>query len=160
MYLSISLIFHSGVLEAPSNLKFELTNEDRAIDILDLYSIHINPVKVLKVIPRELTMSHIDRYLERAIPYWVHKRRDGQVVKNLSRMENLQTKSQLIKVKSKSVVIQPNTRCPVCMKRIGDTIFSLPPGADAVPVHYNCQAKYMESKKKPSRKTREVAHYS
>lgn len=113
--------------------------EQRGIDILSRFGFVIDPVEALKLVPPDLPISLLGNYLELTIPHMIHERRDKQVVKNLSKLENLLVSCDLIEQQSRMVRIEQQTICEHCGSRIGDanTIFMVMPGSKR-PIHRKC----------------------
>ncbi len=60
-----------------------------------------------------------------------------QIIKNLLKSEHLQVQEQLIHYSSRRVHINQDTMCPVCHKRIGNSVFASYPNGTVV--HYSCK---------------------
>lgn len=66
------------------------TNLARALEVLHRFATSINPADALRVLPRDIPMAALSQYLQHIVPFTVHRRRHAQVVKSLSKMDNLQ----------------------------------------------------------------------
>eukprot|EP01102_Stenamoeba_stenopodia_P017428 TRINITY_DN6236_c0_g1_i1.p1 TRINITY_DN6236_c0_g1~~TRINITY_DN6236_c0_g1_i1.p1 ORF type:complete len:835 (+),score=167.85 TRINITY_DN6236_c0_g1_i1:246-2750(+) len=94
------------------------------------------PSQVANLLPPDAPLNKLLPYFQRSIQSHLHQLRDGQVVKNLRKYENLETKYQLLRLKSRSVVITRDKVCGVCHTKIGDKVFACYP--NGVLVHYKC----------------------
>lgn len=98
---------------------------DRAIHLLTSYSIYIHPVRALKVLNPTIPASKLAVYLSKVIPHTLSKRRHGQVMKGLAKMDNHKTNIRLLHSKSPGFKIEANSVCVQCDKPVGENcIFS------------------------------------
>jgi len=109
---------------------------DDAIHLMELYAKHLDPMKVIEMLPQTITLSKLNTFLVKSIHNVLHTRRDSQVLKNINKINNLETKYSLVQVQSKNVRITTERMCPKCHKRIGDKIFAVYPSGEVV--HFSC----------------------
>eukprot|EP01027_Heterolobosea_sp_BB2_P015632 GEZU01022360.1.p1 GENE.GEZU01022360.1~~GEZU01022360.1.p1 ORF type:complete len:174 (-),score=59.45 GEZU01022360.1:11-490(-) len=121
-------------------------NIDFALHILNTRAKEMNPVHAIKLIPNWIPLSQIQVFLTQSIQSTIHQRREGAVDKNLAKMENLQMSSKLSKCTSVYVTITNDSICPVCNKKIGDSVFAVYPNRTIV--HFRC---FKASSKKASK---------
>jgi len=130
-------------LSSPPSSSFENTTTtasssvpEIAIRLLNRYPTYFNPVNVLPLLPPNLPLYPLLRYLTASMQHSHHEERDGMVVKNLNKLQNLQVSCQLVQNRDKAVLIDRDSKCKVCKKRIGDKVFALYP--NGVYVHFKC----------------------
>eukprot|EP00164_Ancoracysta_twista_P005194 GFYU01007098.1.p1 GENE.GFYU01007098.1~~GFYU01007098.1.p1 ORF type:complete len:881 (+),score=255.87 GFYU01007098.1:180-2822(+) len=118
---------------------------DQAISFLSEYGREINPVDVLKLLPACMPLAAFNDYLTQIIPSVIHRSRDYQVVKNLSKMENIKVKAVLAQEESRHLVITKDSTCVICGKRISDKVFAC--YSDNSVVHFKCHQDHKGDKK-------------
>lgn len=132
---SLLLILLKVYLSPPSGSKKML---DRALKLLEERAKELDPVEVLKELPANMPIKQLRGFLDQAIPHHVHRVRHGGIVKSLATMESMQVHQQLIKEKSRRVVITDDRICPVagCRRKIGSAAFGVLPNSKVT--HYMC----------------------
>jgi hypothetical protein len=107
-----------------------------AMDFLNRYPHEMDPLKVLNCLPSTIPVQAISTYLCEAVSNNIKRLREGQIIKNLRKSENLRAKCQIILASAMSTNITTDRVCPVCRKRLGDKVFALYP--NGVVVHFKC----------------------
>eukprot|EP01006_Ploeotia_vitrea_P035647 TRINITY_DN65915_c5_g3_i1.p1 TRINITY_DN65915_c5_g3~~TRINITY_DN65915_c5_g3_i1.p1 ORF type:complete len:676 (-),score=338.33 TRINITY_DN65915_c5_g3_i1:28-1884(-) len=158
---SSSIAHPAASMDFGDELQSERSNKDRLLDmrrgvfVLNNYSVHIDPVKALKIVPSDIPVAAISAYLEKVIPFLLHKRRDAQILKGLARVENLQARSRLSVAQSRRVLVRPDMRCPVCNQKIvADVIVSVHP-ENPRPMHYKCIRNFSSSERSQQQQRRQ-----
>lgn len=107
-----------------------------AIRILETHSEKINPMSVLKYLPNNILLTHLKGYFEFVLRTLNEKRRQIQVMKNLSKTDNIQVLEDWVNERRKVLSVKPNRMCPVCHKNIGTKVFYWYP--NGIVVHVIC----------------------
>lgn len=126
---------YSGVPLHKNCLKIDI---ETVLLILDTYSTRVEPHKVLKVLPDNVPMWRLQKFLETSLKNHVETKRNLQILKNLYSAENLQLQEQEKFFHSQSTLMTDFTVCLVCGKKIGNkTAFVRYPNESIV--HFACQ---------------------
>eukprot|EP00026_Physarum_polycephalum_P001849 Phypoly_transcript_01852.p1 GENE.Phypoly_transcript_01852~~Phypoly_transcript_01852.p1 ORF type:complete len:921 (+),score=179.80 Phypoly_transcript_01852:230-2992(+) len=107
-----------------------------ALDFLSRASEEIDPIRILELLPDDIPVQAIAPYLSKVMRANTHRRRDGQITRNLKKSENLRVKCQHVYASAPAALITAERTCPVCKKRIGDKVFAFFP--NGVIVHFKC----------------------
>ncbi|XP_026752559.2 vam6/Vps39-like protein isoform X1 [Galleria mellonella] len=129
----------SGPLEkVPRNPKTAVPDLETALNILEKHGDKISPLKALSVLPDDVPLTRLKRFLECALDAQLTLKRRTQVLKGLLSAEHMQVQELKQFHESKSVVINDYNVCPVCKKRFGNqSAFVRYPNGDIV--HYSCR---------------------
>lgn len=120
----LDLYFSDEYLQALPDATKE-TQQYRGLALLNKYALHIEPVEALQILPPDILVNgSLLSYLEKAIPHRIHQRRHGQIVKGLSSFNELKTTSEEIEAKQTYLEVKSDSRCPECLKPLGDAIIS------------------------------------
>lgn len=109
---------------------------DDAIRLLEKHHHKIDVNKALRLLPGDVPVTKLNRFLESVLRSHVTKRRTLQVTKNLSRSENLQVQEKHIQERKRVVKIKTGRLCQVCNRPLGLSAFACYP--NDVVVHYVC----------------------
>ncbi|KAI4463656.1 cnh domain containing [Holotrichia oblita] len=113
---------------------------EMALEFLEKYAPRINPFKALTVLPSNIPVSRINKFLQISLHEKVKERRRVQLLKGLLYAENLQCQEIRLQLLNKNFVISDLNLCPVCKKRFGNqSALVRYPNGDVV--HYSCQDK-------------------
>ncbi|KAF1331200.1 Vacuolar assembly/sorting proteins vps39/vam6/vps3, partial [Globisporangium splendens] len=108
-----------------------------AVSILNKYPERIDVPTALELLPPDVPVASLSFFFRRVLERQVERFRNGQVKKQLSKMENFKTREVLANKRKASVTVWSSHCCSVCSKRIGTgTFVRLPNGAL---LHYACQ---------------------
>merc|ERR1712129_14661 len=110
---------------------------EKGIAILERYAFEIDYVKVLELLPSSMDVMHLQKYIEKVLPYLVHKRRTMQIKKNLHKRLYLRQQAYLAATKSRVVRMDATSFCSKCNKRIGSSFFILDP-VSFKKFHHSC----------------------
>eukprot|EP01080_Neovahlkampfia_damariscottae_P001204 gene1204-11294_t len=108
------------------NQSNQLNNDwsfENAIRILEKYFDKINSIKVLELLPNDISIKNLNQYYSLVFRKQNEKKRELQILKNLSKIENLQIKQDLVHETSRYVLIKQNRICQICHKNIGTRVF-------------------------------------
>lgn len=127
-------------------------NLDASIKLLTKYYNNIDSTKALELLPRDVPLAQVAKFLSAVLCKNKHILRNNQVVKQLLKAENLQVKSENLKECRKRIFIDNNTACPRCGKKIGNSAFARSPNGGVM--HYICSIAKETATPKP--KVKEV----
>eukprot|EP00479_Gromia_sphaerica_P012202 TRINITY_DN6329_c0_g1_i1.p1 TRINITY_DN6329_c0_g1~~TRINITY_DN6329_c0_g1_i1.p1 ORF type:complete len:185 (+),score=34.41 TRINITY_DN6329_c0_g1_i1:334-888(+) len=96
----------------------------------------IDGPKALELLPEETPIKDVVEYFQAVLSFNSQKLRGNQIVKNLLRADNLQVQENVRGTRSATVMIEDDTQCPRCSKRIGNSAFARYP--NGIVVHYIC----------------------
>jgi Vam6/Vps39-like protein vacuolar protein sorting-associated protein 39 len=113
----------SSTQQSSNDSEFRENSLRDSIRILEKYSDKIDPLKVLELLPNHIPLKSLNSYYSLVFRNQNQKRREIQILKNLTKIENLQIKEENVKETSKYVLIKPNKICPICHKNIGTRVF-------------------------------------
>jgi hypothetical protein len=94
----------------------------KAIELLNKFPTLIDPALAIQVLSSNIPLHLLMDYLPIALRNSTHKYREGQVVKNLEKSQNLKVRGRKIQKTSKSIIITRDVICPLCGKPIGDKV--------------------------------------
>ena len=128
----LNLCFYPKVKDPPQDLlEFAIGFLCRNVNAVD-------HGEVLRLVPSSIKLFSFEKYLTKVFSEVAHERRKRQIERCLAKSENLQAKCATVDQRRRNVIIDTETRCAVCGKRILDKVFySMPNSGDAV-VHYTC----------------------
>jgi len=107
-----------------------------ASSLLNNYPHFLDPIKVLPLLPENLPLHQILNYLTKSIQHNYHASREAMLVKNLNKLENLNVSARILTLMTNFVVVDRETFCKVCERRIGDRYFVRYP--NGMIVHHKC----------------------
>lgn len=122
-------------------------NLDASIKLLTKYYNNIDSTKALQLLPADVPLSQVSKFLSAVLCKNKHILRNNQVVKQLLKAENLQVKSENLKECRKRIFIDNNSTCPRCGKKIGSSAFARSPNGGVM--HYICSIAKEQSTPKP-----------
>nr|CAG4715111.1 unnamed protein product [Naegleria fowleri] len=125
------ILQQSGTNTDSNNMFFE-----DAIGLLERHFSKIDLIKALKLLPENVPVIELMRYFEAVMRSHTEQKRKVQIMKNISRSENLQVQEQVIGERKRLVKIKSDRICPVCKKRIGMSAFVCYP--NGIVTHYIC----------------------
>ncbi|KAG1709093.1 hypothetical protein DVH05_022725 [Phytophthora capsici] len=118
-----------------SGLQSEAVNA--AINVLNKYAERIDVSTALALLPADVPVAPLAGFFRRVLERQVQRYRNGQVKKQLSKMENFKVREQLSTKRKGSVTVWSSQNCQSCGKRLGvGTFVRLPSGTL---LHYSCQ---------------------
>lgn len=93
---------------------------ETALQLLEQFGSRINPLLALAIIPDNVPVSRISKFLHTAIHKSIQNRRQAQLLRGLLYAEQLQCQEERLDLQSQSVHITDLNVCPVCKKRFGN----------------------------------------
>ncbi|CAH0492427.1 unnamed protein product [Peronospora farinosa] len=118
----------------------DLQSEDvqAAIDLLNNYAERIDVSAALELLPANVAAAPLATFFRRVLECQVQRLRNGQVKKQLSKMENFKVREQLSTKRKESVTVWSSQCCHFCSKKLDvGTFVRLPNGTL---LHYSCQS--------------------
>ncbi|XP_071441568.1 vam6/Vps39-like protein [Hetaerina americana] len=113
---------------------------DLALDLLSKNAMKMNPIKALSVLPDEVPLWKVRRFVDTSLHNVLNERRNAEVLRGLLAAEHIQVKESKLYHESQSIVMTDFNVCPVCKKRFGNqSAFARYPNGDIV--HYSCQER-------------------
>ncbi|TMW62524.1 hypothetical protein Poli38472_005142 [Pythium oligandrum] len=108
-----------------------------AVNILNKYAERIDVPSALELLPPDVPVAALSAFFRRVLERQVERFRNGQVKKQLSKMENFKVRELLTVKRKESVTVWSSHCCQVCGRKLGiGTFVRLPTGAL---LHYACQ---------------------
>lgn len=108
-----------------------------AVNILNKYAERIDVPTALELLPSEVPVASLEIFFRRVLERQVERFRNGQVKKQLSKMENFKIRELLSTKRKGSVTVWSSHCCQVCGKKLGVGTFVRLPGGTLL--HYACQ---------------------
>jgi hypothetical protein len=108
-----------------------------AISVLNKYAERIDVPTVLDLLPPDVPAASLGLFFRRVLERQVEQMRNGQVKKQLAKIENFRVREVLSTKRKGSVTVWSSHCCQMCGKKLGvGTFVRLPNGAL---LHYSCQ---------------------
>ena len=95
-------------------------NLDKALELLETYALKIDVFKALSVLPTDVPVWKINKFLKVSLHEKIKERRKTELLKRLSYAENLQCQEMRLQILSKSFLVTDLNVCPVCKKRFSN----------------------------------------
>eukprot|EP00736_Rhodelphis_marinus_P012299 Rmarinus@m.12247 len=115
----------------------------RAVEFLSQHVNDLNPAEVVELLPPAIPLHVVKDYLVISSRNMLHERRSGQIVKSLSKLENVNVHCQALDLRSRAIAITHTRRCPVCQRLIGGKVFVAFPNGEIV--HHGCRQEYIKT---------------
>lgn len=106
-----------GLVLSPKTAQPDL---ELALEILNEHAFEVAPLEVLDVLPDNIPVTRIHKFLLVALQKAVNERRRFQLLKGLLYAEHLQCQEVRLNLQSHHVLITELNVCPVCKKRFGN----------------------------------------
>eukprot|EP00879_Flechtneria_rotunda_P016169 GHRR01016913.1.p1 GENE.GHRR01016913.1~~GHRR01016913.1.p1 ORF type:complete len:623 (+),score=242.39 GHRR01016913.1:648-2516(+) len=94
-----------------------------ACRVLNAEGASLNPLRLLGALPADLPLHLAAGVLGRMMSGLQHRRRQGQVVRNLQRCRQLASKAELVQLQGARVLLTDDTACHGCGRLIGGKVF-------------------------------------
>ncbi|XP_017874456.1 PREDICTED: vam6/Vps39-like protein isoform X1 [Drosophila arizonae] len=105
---------YEGVTLHPDFLR---PNKDVAVDLLNTYTIKIDPTKIIEYLPDDIYMHELKNYFETVARTQMNESHQRKIIRGLLQAEAARLRASLAKEKNKSFEINESTLCPECRKR-------------------------------------------
>lgn len=106
-----------GVTLSPKTASPDL---EKALQILEDHADRVNPLTALAILPDNVQVSRIQKFLQVALHAQLEERRRVQLLRGLLYAEHLQCQEMRLHLQSQSVLVTDLNVCPVCKKRFGN----------------------------------------
>ncbi|KAJ0409891.1 hypothetical protein P43SY_005785 [Pythium insidiosum] len=108
-----------------------------AVNILNRYAERIDVPTALELLPADVPVASLASFFARVLERQVERHRNGQVKKQLAKIENFRVREKLTVHRKNSVTVWSSHCCEGCGKKLGvGTFVRLPNGGL---LHYACQ---------------------
>ncbi|XP_030763648.1 vam6/Vps39-like protein [Sitophilus oryzae] len=126
-----------GITLSPKTAQPDL---ELALQLLEENASKINPIDILTILPDDIPVSRLHKFLLVALQKVVQEERRVQLLKGLLYAEHLQCQELKLNLQNQRILVTELNVCPVCKKRFGNqsTLVRYPNG-DVV--HYSCHEK-------------------
>eukprot|EP01121_Diplochlamys_sp_Union-15-3_P000609 TRINITY_DN10520_c0_g2_i1.p1 TRINITY_DN10520_c0_g2~~TRINITY_DN10520_c0_g2_i1.p1 ORF type:complete len:426 (-),score=52.37 TRINITY_DN10520_c0_g2_i1:26-1303(-) len=114
----------------------DLEYPKKAVELLTKYPTKFDPIAVLEILPTYTPISVLTPYLTKSMRRSQHVYRDGLVVKNLEKIQNIRVKAQKLRYTTKCVTMTKSIVCRVCGNKINLSVFGYYPNGSVV--HFSC----------------------
>ncbi|CAM6087801.1 unnamed protein product [Calypogeia fissa] len=114
-----------------------------AVRLLHCHGTSLDPLQVLEALPLEMPLGSASETIAQLMVARVHRRRQGQIVRQLVRKDNLEARISRVEERSRHVSITAESTCGSCGARIGTKLFALYP--DESVFCYKCLRRYGEN---------------
>ncbi|KAK9475560.1 vacuolar sorting protein 39 domain 2-domain-containing protein [Dipodascopsis tothii] len=136
LYLRPPLQYSHGVgYESSLNL-------DAALSLLSTHGAHLSAKDALALLPSTIKVSTLYAFFYGHLRATFNDVARGRVSTSLRKAELVRTQENLLNVKNRSVMVEDTRVCPVCLKRLGNSVVAVFPN-NAV-VHYGCTRQYKD----------------
>ncbi|XP_060649828.1 vam6/Vps39-like protein [Drosophila nasuta] len=123
--------------DVPMHPDYVTPNLKVAVELLNTYTVKIDPIKTLESLPDDMDSSEVKYYLETVIRTQMAEQHERQIMIGLLRAEATRLKTAVDKEMNKSFILNESTVCPECKKRFANqTAFVRYPNGQMV--HLSC----------------------
>jgi len=111
------------------------TYQDQITHLLNDRMTEMDAAKVLEILPGQWSLNILSQFLIRTLCKSHYTHSEGQIVKNLSKSENLQLHVDLAILQNRFTVITEETICQVCKRHLDESVFARYPNGVVAHVH-------------------------
>ncbi|XP_062126345.1 vam6/Vps39-like protein [Drosophila sulfurigaster albostrigata] len=130
--------------DVPMHPDYVTPNLKVAVELLNTYTVKIDPIKTLESLPDDMDSSEVKYYLETVIRTQMAEQHERQIMIGLLRAEAARLKTAVDKEMNKSFILNESTVCPECKKRFANqTAFVRYPNGQMV--HLSCYDRSIAS---------------
>ncbi|KAG0561985.1 hypothetical protein KC19_9G108400 [Ceratodon purpureus] len=123
-------------LEQQSTVSDQGIMLEEALGLLGKRWERMDGAQALRMLPSDTTLQSLISFLEPLLCKSSETLRNGSVIKNLRRSENLQVREELTECRKRMVKVTTDRTCSICQKRIGNTVFAVYPNGSLS--HFVC----------------------
>jgi hypothetical protein len=105
--------------------------------LLNDYPQYLRPNEVIPLLPPNINIKQLEKYLEASLRQGQSQLRSRQVEKQLRKKDLLDAQLLRGRLTARSITVQPNTKCKVCKGNIGETMMVFYP--NGVVCHFKCK---------------------
>ncbi|GAA5832662.1 hypothetical protein JCM11251_001402 [Rhodosporidiobolus azoricus] len=113
-----------------------------ALSLLSTHAARIDPLEAFDLLPPLVAVSDIKVYLEKTLRKSGEKRREVSMVKGVAKAWTEEKEREVVKLEERRVKISEGRVCPVCSKRIGNSVIAVHNPRGEV-THYQCREQFM-----------------
>nr|CAG4643012.1 EOG090X0131 [Ilyocryptus agilis] len=113
---------------------------EKALEIIDRFPSWMDPIRTLQILPANIPLLRLKRFLKTSIEACSSRRRELQLLRGLLYAEHLQVHEQRIEYQNQKVIITESNICHVCKKRFGNQSAFVRCASGEI-VHFSCQEK-------------------
>ncbi|KAK9460769.1 uncharacterized protein V1516DRAFT_677607 [Lipomyces oligophaga] len=117
-------------------------NLDAALDLLSNNGSRLSAIDALELLPPNIKLTSLSQFFQSHLRDTTSTMNQNRISAALLKSELVRTQQTLLNLRSKNVVITDARVCPVCIKRIGNSVISVFP--DQTVVHYGCAKAYRD----------------
>ncbi|BGP41330.1 Vacuolar morphoproteinsis protein 6 [Rhodotorula kratochvilovae] len=116
-----------------------------ALSLLSTQAARIDPIEAFDLLPPLVALGDIKVYLEKTLRKSNERAREAKMVKALGRSWLDQQERAVVDLEERRVKITEGRVCPVCHKRIGNSVIAIH-NPHGVVTHYQCREQYQEER--------------
>eukprot|EP00760_Papus_ankaliazontas_P030703 PhM_4_TR4980/c0_g1_i1/m.85430/K20177/VPS3, TGFBRAP1; vacuolar protein sorting-associated protein 3 len=109
---------------------------EEAMELLTRHATELNPQRILSIIPRTTSVSLLAPYVKKVFGRVSHMKNHEMVVTNVMAGNVLKHAAFLSNLQARSVRVDDKRTCPVCGKRLADSMVAIYPNLRVV--HFRC----------------------
>lgn len=126
-----------GITLSPKTAQPDL---ESALTLIEEYAERLDPLRVIAILPKDVAMSRLTKFLQVSLHNAVWRRRQVQLLKGLLKSEHLRCLDEKLQLQGQHVLITDMNVCSVCKKRFGNqSALVRYPNGDVV--HFSCHEK-------------------
>ncbi|GAA5966350.1 hypothetical protein JCM21900_005140 [Sporobolomyces salmonicolor] len=114
-----------------------------ALALLSTHAARIDPIEAFDLLPPLVALGDIQVYLEKTLRRSGERKREAQMVAAVGRSWIDQKERELVDLEERRVKITDGRVCPVCHKRIGNSVIAIHNPHGEV-THYQCREPFQE----------------
>jgi len=113
---------------------------DAALHLLSKYGSRFNASDTLSLLPEDVKIANLNGFFTSRMRHAASAIREEDIRSKLEAARFVQVEERLANAKQRSFVVTDLKMCPVCHKRLGQSVISIFP--EGIAVHYGCAKKY------------------
>ncbi|GAA5871131.1 hypothetical protein JCM1840_007600 [Sporobolomyces johnsonii] len=114
-----------------------------ALSLLSTHAARIDPIEAFDLLPPLVALGDIKVYLEKTLRRSGERKREAQMVAAIGRSWVDQKEREVVDLEERRVKITDGRVCPVCHKRIGNSVIAIHNPHGEV-THYQCREQFQE----------------
>ncbi|KAM0791703.1 hypothetical protein ACM66B_003975 [Microbotryomycetes sp. NB124-2] len=116
---------------------------EHALSLLSSHASSIEPNLVFDMLPPLVGVRDLETFLVRTLRHSGQQKRDVRMLQSVEKSRLEQSKVELVQLESRRVKITETRVCPVCHKRLGNSVIAIHNPRGEV-THYQCREKFIE----------------
>ncbi|GAA5948447.1 hypothetical protein JCM10213_004425 [Rhodosporidiobolus nylandii] len=114
-----------------------------ALSLLSTHAARIDPLEAFDLLPPLVAVGDIQTYLEKTLRRAGERRREAVMVKGVEKARLEADDREVVRLEERRVKITEGRVCPVCHKRIGNSVIAIHNPHGEV-THYQCREQFQE----------------